>query len=147
MKNNVWRIVATITAICMLAIVAVAYFLGPCTGLIERADGGNPVNMKCHWSFIAMTIMGVAGAIIGILAAIANTKEGRRLTAGALATTFIGLIVVLSPAGIGTCAASTMMCVGHSYIIFGIAAVGTIVSLAMIAKADPAQADLPKMDL
>lgn len=147
MKSGAWKTVAAIATACMLAIAAVACFMGPCTGLIERADGGDPVNMKCHWSFVAVTVMGIVGAIIGVLALIANTLEGRRLTAAALAVTFIGLIVVLSPVGIGTCAASAMACVTHSHIIFGIAAVGTIISLVMLAMADPAKADLPKMGL
>lgn len=147
MKSGVWKTVAAVAVICALAIVAVACLMGPCTGLIERADGGDPVNMKCHWSFVAVTIASIVGTVIGILALTANTKEGRRLSALALAATLIGLIVVLSPAGIGTCAASTMACVAHSHIIFGIAAVGTIISLVMAAMADPTKADLPKMGL
>lgn len=130
----------------MLGMAAVALLLGPCTGVIET-EAGSTVPMKCHWTYLVIEIFGVAGAVIALLALLAKSKEGRRLSAAAVLVVFVAMLFALSPAGIGTCAAEGMKCIVDSYILWGLGIVGIVVAAVMIAKADPLQAELPKMGM
>lgn len=146
MKTTAWRIVSTLALVCMAAMAVLAFALGPCTGVIETAEGST-VPMKCHWTYLVIEIFGIAGMLMAILAVISKTKEGRRFTATAVLVMFAAILFALSPAGIGTCAAAGMKCIVDSYILWAAGIIGAILSVAMIVKSDPQQAELPKMSL
>lgn len=66
---------AVVGVMAMAAVVAVSVLMGGCAKPVETAAGGT-VPMKCHWTFVATTLVGAAGVVTALLALAGRTKEG-----------------------------------------------------------------------
>ncbi|MGN0037723.1 MAG: DUF4418 family protein [Coriobacteriales bacterium] len=145
MKKNAWMALGIVLAVLLAAIAAVSKLKGGCTAMLECANGVVP--MKCHWTYIATSYAGAAGAVTALMAAFAGSCEGRRLTAIAAALFALVAMLLVSPLGIGTCSHADSLCNGTASIIYGIGAVAIVLAAVMAAKADPAAAERPTMSL
>ena len=125
----------------MAAVVAVSVLMGGCAEPVETAAGGT-VPMKCHWTFVATTLVGAVGAVTALLALAGRTKEGRRFAAVAAAT-----VLLTTPAGIGLCGNPDMSCHQTALVLWVAAGIALVVGIVQAAKADPKGAELPKMKL
>jgi hypothetical protein len=142
MKQKTWILISALQAAVMVAIAVVAVVLGPCTAVLELANGSTEP-MKCHWTYIAVTALAVAGAVYALVSCVLRTKEGRRI---ALTAQFFNLILIVSfPLFlIGTCGMPQMQCNITKIYVFVLAAVDCVLVLIAFAKADPAQVDRPR---
>ena len=59
MSKTAWIIIGVIEAVAAIAIVAISAIMGGCDHVLETTSGGTCF-MKCHWTFIATAILGVA---------------------------------------------------------------------------------------
>ena len=74
MGRRAWMILAVVGVMAMAAVVAVSVLMGGCAKPVETAAGGT-VPMKCHWTFVATTLVGAAGVVTALLALAGRTKE------------------------------------------------------------------------
>ena len=146
MNKSIWKILSSVTAIIMAAISLIAFFAIDACPMIETAAGGS-VPMKCHWAFTAESWIGLIGITTGLLCATAKTMEGRRIAALTTLVVAVIVIMILTPAGIGICAHDDSSCHGPAYAIWALSAVGAILSIVLMAKADPTAAEKPKMTI
>lgn len=145
MKRGAWIALSAVVMLCLAIMTVVSVVKGGCTKLIECESGSFP--MKCHWTFIATTVVGVLGIVTGLLTAVASQREGRRMGALATALAAVAAIVIASPVGIGTCAHAESMCHVTETVVYVTCAVATVLCLVLTVKADPAEAEKPKMQL
>lgn len=145
MKQGTWRAVSIVLAILMAAVAIVAAAMGGCDSMIECTGGYMP--MKCHWTFIAVTWIGAAGAVVALAGAFQNETGGRRMAAlGALLAAVVAVLVI-SPAGIGTCAHADSQCNTTAAIEYALCAASAVVAIVLIARADASKAARPKQRL
>ena len=130
----------------MAAVVAVSVLMGGCAELVETAAGGT-VPMKCHWTFVATTLVGAVGAVTALLALAGRTKEGRRIAGIATAAVAAATVLLTTPAGIGLCGNPDMSCHQTALVLWVAAGIALVVGIVQAAKADPKGAELPKMKL
>ena len=62
MGRRAWMLLAVVGVMAMAAVVAVSVLMGGCAKPVETAAGGT-VPMKCHWTFVATTLVGAAGVV------------------------------------------------------------------------------------
>ena len=141
MGRRAWMLLAVVGVMAMAAVVAVSVLMGGCAKPVETAAGGT-VPMKCHWTFVATTLVGTAGVVTALLALAGRTKEGRRFAGIATAT-----VLLTTPAGIGLCANPDMSCHQTGLVLWVAAGIALVVGIVQAAKADPKGAELPKMKL
>ena len=67
MGRRAWMLLAVVGVMAMAAVVAVSVLMGGCAKPVETAAGGT-VPMKCHWTFVATTLVGAAGVVTALLA-------------------------------------------------------------------------------
>lgn len=146
MSKKAWMVLSALELVGMLVVIGASTLMGGCTKTIATAMGGE-VPMKCHWTFIATTFVGVLGVVTTLLALVNSTKEGRRTAALATAVTAIVILLLPSPLGIGLCGDTSMHCHQTALYVWIAAGVSLVIAIIQIAKADPAIAELPKKDL
>lgn len=145
MKRNLWIVLSAVVVLCLVVCAAVSALKGGCVKLIECESGSFP--MKCHWTFIATTITGVAGVVCALLTAVAPCKTGRRTGALATLAVIVATVVIASPAGIGTCAHAESVCHQTAAVVYVTCALAAVLCVLQAVRADPAQAERPKMQL
>lgn len=145
MKQGTWRALSIVLALLMAVAAVVAAAIGGCDMMIECTSGYMP--MKCHWTFIAVTWIGAGGAVMALVGAFQKGAEGRRMAALAAAIAALVAIVVISPAGIGTCAHADSQCNMTAAIEYALCAVSIILGIVMVARADAEKAARPKQRL
>ena len=145
MKAGTWKALGVVPVLCMVVVVAVSAAMGGCDKMIECTSGMMP--MKCHWTFVAATFVGVAGVVSAVAALAAKTTEGRRVAA--LMTIVVGAVVAVLPMDfvIGLCGNAEMECHRTALVVWVAVAVAIVVALVQMAKANPADAEKPKLGL
>lgn len=146
MGKKAWTVLAALGIVCMLVVVGTSTFMGGCAKTIETAMGGE-VPMKCHWTFIATTFVGIIGIVTTLLSLVASTREARRTAALATAVTAIVILLLPSPLGIGLCGDTSMHCHQTALYVWIAAGASLLIAVIQIARADPAIAELPKKKL
>ena len=146
MRKTAWTIVCIIGAIAFAAIALASAVIGGCNSMVELANGGS-APMKCHWTFVADTFIGVAGAVIALMGITCKEQTGRRMVG--VSVIMIALIAACMPMtfGIGLCAKAGMQCQATALAVWVLCAVAAIVGIVQIAKSNPAAADLPKRSI
>ena len=146
MSKTAWTVVGIVEIIATAAVVAIAALMGGCNHTLETTSGGTCF-MKCHWTFVAISIAGIAGIVNALLALIGKTTEGRRFAA-------IGVIVIAAisffftmDAGIGLCGNAAMHCHQTALGVWIASAVAVVCAIIQLAKANPEEANIPKMKL
>lgn len=146
MSKTTWTILGIIETIACIAIIAVAAIMGGCDHTLETTSGGTCF-MKCHWTFVAVSIFGIAGIASSVLALVGKTAEGRRFAAiGVIVVAVLAIFATLD-AGIGLCGNAAMHC--HQTALGArIASVAAaICAIIQLVKADPNAVNIPKMKL
>ena len=146
MGRRAWMLLAVVGVMAMAAVVAVSVLMGGCAKPVETAAGGT-VPMKCHWTFVATTLVGAAGVVTALLALAGRTKEGRRFAIIATVAVAAATVLLTTPAGIGLCANPDMSCHQTGLVLWVAAGIALVVGIVQAAKADPKGAELPKMKL
>lgn len=90
----------------LLMLIPTLLFPG-CEGLIERADGGASMPMRCHWTGLAEVGIGILILCAGLLSLAAKTG-GAGVFAMATACGVVGVLLPIKL--IGVCAMPTMAC-------------------------------------
>lgn len=144
MNRKAWMAVSLIPCICMIAVVGVSAFLGGCDKLIECSSADVP--MRCHWAYRGTAVIGGLGLVVSACAAIAKDKEARRLLAVCSLAAAAAAVLCLTSAGIGICP-SGMECQSNASIVRGLCAVSALASIVLLIKANPEQAELPKLGI
>ena len=146
MGKTAWSVVCIVAAAVMAGITGVSAALGGCPTMLELASG-NMVPMKCHWTFVACTFIGIIGVATGLAGLLCKEKTGRR--AIALSYIVCAAIIACMPTSfaIGLCADATMHCHGTAHIVWALAAVAVVVGVVQLVKADPDKVKLPKQQL
>ena len=146
MSKTAWTVVGIVEIIATAAVVLVAMLMSGCAHTLETTSGGTCF-MKCHWTFVAISIAGIAGVASALLALVGKTAEGRRFAA-------IGVIVVAAiafffttDAGIGLCGNAAMHCHQTALGVWIASAAAIVCAIIQLAKADPEKANIPKMKL
>ena len=145
MKNSIWKILCIVVAVIFIAAGIYGKVAGACPTMIECTSGQVP--MKCHWAYIATAYIGIAGGVLALCAAFTKTTDAHRLGAIAIIVAAIVFILILSPVGIGVCSHETSTCVITRTIVYVLCAINIILGIVMAVKANPDEADLPKMKL
>lgn len=146
MGRRAWMLLAVVGVMAMAAVVAVSVLMGGCAKPVETAAGGT-VPMKCHWTFVATTLVGAAGVVTALLALAGRTKEWRRFAGIATVAVAAATVLLTTPAGIGLCANPDMSCHQTGLVLWVAAGIALVVGIVQAAKADPKGAELPKMKL
>lgn len=146
MSKTAWSILCVIGAIAFAAISLASAVMGGCDTMIELANG-NSAPMKCHWTFVADTFIGIIGIVIALMGITCKDQSGRRATGvGAIA---VALVAACMPAsfGIGLCAMPDMHCHGTALVAWVLCAVAAVIGVVQIVKSNPAAANLPKRSI
>lgn len=143
MNKTAWTIVCIIGAVAFAAIALASAVIGGCNSMVELANGGS-TPMKCHWTFVADTFIGIAGAVITLMGMTCKEQTGRR-TVG-VSVIVIALIAACMPTsfGIGLCAMAGMQCQATALAVWALCAIAAIIGIVQVVKSNPAAADLPK---
>ena len=144
MSKKAWTIVSAAAVLCMVGIIAASTLMGACEKMIECTTGNVP--MRCHWAYIGTTIIGALGVVTSACALIAKGKESRRLLAVCTLAVAAACAVCLTSVGIGICP-SGMQCQETAPVAWGLCVVAAVCAIVQVVKADPEQAELPKMGL
>ena len=146
MGKSAWMVLCAVGAVVMAAVAVVSAVMGGCEGMLDLTNGGS-VPMKCHWTFVADTFVGILGAIVGLLGLTCKETSGRRASAIALMACAVVAIVLTTSVGIGLCGMEDMRCHVTAHIVWALAGIGIVVGIIQALKAKPADANLPKMKL
>lgn len=146
MGKRTWIALSAVALAGMLAVVGASTFMGGCSMAIETAAGAT-VPMKCHWTFIATSFVGIIGIVTSVLALIGSSKEGRRTAAITTAVSALVVIALTSPLGIGLCGNADMHCHQTALVVWIACGISLIAAIVQIVKADPNAATLPKRGL
>lgn len=146
MSRTTWTIVGVIEAIAAIAIIAVAAIMGGCDHTLETTSGGTCF-MKCHWTFVAVSIAGIAGIAGSLLALLGKTTEGRRFAAIEVLVIAALAIFFTFDAGIGLCGNAAMHCHQTALGVRIASAIMAICAIVQLVKANPDAASIPKMKL
>jgi hypothetical protein len=157
MAQSVYRITAALILVLMLAGVFVSIYPGGCDTLIPAETGDFP--MKCHWAFVATTVLFLVGAVAALASLMLKTLEGRRVAAVGILLLLVAIAVMPSPLGIGICASSGdasmtlcmvdgggMDCHTTAPIVWAICACAAIIAIFQFIKADPAAVKKPRLN-
>lgn len=146
MSKRARMVVAAVGLVAMLGILAASAFMGGCSKPVETAAGGI-VPMKCHWTFVATTFVGIIGVVTTLLALAGTTKEGRRFAGIVSIAVAVVAVLLTTPAGIGLCGSADMHCHQTALILWIAAGLALVAGVVQVVKADPKSAELPKMKL
>jgi len=146
MGKSAWMVLCVVGAAVMAAMAVVSTVMGGCEGMLDLASGGS-VPMKCHWTFMADTFVGILGAVIGLLGLTCKEQTGRRAIAFVLIVCAVVAIVLTTPSGIGLCGMEDMHCHGTAHIVWALGGIAIVVGIVQALKAKPTDANLPKMKL
>lgn len=146
MSKTTWTIIGIIETIACIAIIAVAAIMGGCDHTLETTSGGTCF-MKCHWTFVAVSIAGIAGIAGSILALLGKTTEGRRFAAIEVLVIAALAIFFTFDAGIGLCGNVAMHCHQTALGVRIASAIMAICAIVQLIKANPDAANIPKMKL
>lgn len=146
MSKTTWTIIGIIETIACIAIIAVAAIMGGCDHTLETTSGGTCF-MKCHWTFVAVSIAGIAGIAGSILALLGKTTEGRRFAAIEVLVIAALAIFFTFDAGIGLCGNVAMHCHQTALGVRIASAIMAICAIVQLVKANPDAANIPKMKL
>lgn len=146
MSKTTWTIIGIIETIACIAIIAVAAIMGGCDHTLETTSGGTCF-MKCHWTFVAVSIAGIAGIAGSILALLGKTTEGRRFAAIEVLVIAALAIFFTFDAGIGLCSNVAMHCHQTALGVRIASAIMAICAIVQLVKANPDAANIPKMKL
>ena len=141
MGKTAWSIVCLIGAIVMAAVSLVSALMGGCDMTVQLASGANTF-MKCHWTFVAETYVGIAGVVVALVAMSCKDQSGRRASGVALLA--VAAIAACLPAsfGVGLCVDAAMHCHGTAVIVWALCACAAVIGIVQIAKSRPV--DTPK---
>jgi hypothetical protein len=155
MGVTAYRVTAAATAAVMLIGLVVSVVLGGCDTLIPCESGSVP--MKCHWAFVATTIVFAGGALAALaqlLPAIASSRPARLFAA--LTTFIVAAIAAILPSGLGIgicawegmalCPPDQMDCHTTAPIVWACSGLLAIIALIQAVKANPEPKKLPRMD-
>ena len=146
MNKTTWGVVGAIEVIAAIAVVAIATIMGGCDHTLETTSGGTCF-MKCHWTFIAVSIFGVAGIASSVLALVGKTAEGRRFAAiGVIVVAALAIFATLD-AGIGLCGNTAMHCHQTALGVRIASVAAAVCAIVQLIKADPNAVNIPKMKL
>lgn len=145
MNQKTWKIIAAVMLVAVLAVCALSVTAGPCSKMLEC--NGMPMHMRCFWSYKSVTVLSAVAALFSVVSIACKTKEGRLVALAAVIVSAAVAAFMLSSAGIGTCGGAEMACNVHALPIYVLIAIAVVVAIVLAAKADPAQADRPKMSL
>ena len=145
MKQTTWKILCIVAAVLFIAAGVYGKLAGACPTMIECTSGQVP--MKCHWAYIATAFIGGAGALLALCAAFAKNTDARRLGALSILIAALLFMAILSPFGIGVCTHETNPCVGARLVVYAMCIVNIVLAILMAIKANPQEAELPKMKL
>ena len=146
MNKTTWGVVGAIEVIAAIAVVAIATIMGGCDHTLETTSGGTCF-MKCHWTFIAVSIFGIAGIASSVLALFGKTAEGRRFAAiGVIVVAVLAIFATLD-AGIGLCGNTAMRCHQTALGVRIASVAAAICAIVQLVKADPNAVNIPKMKL
>lgn len=146
MSKTAWTVVGIVEVVAAIAIVAIAAAMGGCDHTLETTSGGTCF-MKCHWTFVAVSIFGIAGIASSVLALVGKTAEGRRFAAiGVIVVAVLAIFATLD-AGIGLCGNATMHCHQTALGVRIASVAAAICAIIQLVKADPNAVNIPKMKL
>lgn len=146
MSKTVWTVAGIVEVVAAIAIVAIAAAMGGCDHTLETTSGGTCF-MKCHWTFVAVSIFGIAGIASSVLALVGKTAEGRRFAAiGVIVVAVLAIFATLD-AGIGLCGNTAMHCHQTALGVRIASVAAAICAIVQLAKADPNAVNIPKMKL
>lgn len=146
MSKAAWTVVGIVEIIATAAVVLVATLMGGCDHTLETTSGGTCF-MKCHWTFVAISIAGIAGIVGALLALIGKTTEGRRFAAIEVIVVAAISVFFTTDAGIGLCGNAAMHCHQTALGVWIASAVAIVCAIVQIVKANPDEANIPKMKL
>ena len=146
MSKTVWTVAGIVEVVAAIAIVAIAAAMGGCDHTLETTSGGTCF-MKCHWTFVAVSIFGIAGIASSVLALVGKTAEGRRFAAiGVIVVAVLAIFATLD-AGIGLCGNTAMHCHQTALGVRIASVAAAICAIVQLVKADPNAVNNPKMKL
>lgn len=146
MSKTVWTVAGIVEVVAAIAIVAIAAAMGGCDHTLETTSGGTCF-MKCHWTFVAVSIFGIAGIASSVLALVGKTAEGRRFAAiGVIVVAVLAIFATLD-AGIGLCGNTAMHCHQTALGVRIASVAAAICAIVQLVKADPNTVNIPKMKL
>ena len=146
MSKTVWTVAGIVEVVAAIAIVAIAAAMGGCDHTLETTSGGTCF-MKCHWTFVAVSIFGIAGIASSVLALVGKTAEGRRFAAiGVIVVAVLAIFATLD-AGIGLCGNTAMHCHQTALGVRVASVAAAICAIVQLVKADPNAVNIPKMKL
>lgn len=142
-KKSTWVVVCIVAAVAMAAVALVSTFMGGCDSFVKLENGSN-MPMKCHWTFVADTYIGIIGVVIALMGATCKDQSGRRATGVGLIA--VALMAACMPAsfGIGLCADAAMHCHETATAVWVLCAVAAIVGIVQIVKSRPAVDEGPR---
>jgi peptidoglycan/LPS O-acetylase OafA/YrhL len=133
-----------LTLLAMIVGLLASTILGGCDKLIECESGDFP--MKCHWTFVACAVLFALGAIAALAQFALRTRESRRFAALTTVLLALGVVFLTTPWGIGLCAMETMQCHTTALVVWVCAALSVVVAVVQFAKADPEDAEKPRLE-
>lgn len=146
MSKTVWTVAGIVEIVAAIAIVTIAAAMGGCDHTLETTSGGTCF-MKCHWTFVAVSIFGIAGIASSVLALVGKTAEGRRFAAiGVIVVAVLAIFATLD-AGIGLCGNTAMHCHQTALGVRIASVAAAICAIVQLVKADPNAVNIPKMKL
>lgn len=146
MNTRQWRVMSILTLLLMAATLVASTLLGGCGGQLELASGGN-VPMKCHWAFMATAFTSLVGCVSATCAFFSKGTEARRMTTLLSLIISIACGILPSSAAIGVCGGAEMGCQTTTAIIWALTGCAAIISIVQLMRADPMDAQKPKMHL
>lgn len=145
MGNKARIVLSVIPLACMAAVVGASLLMGGCDKLIECASGSFP--MRCHWTFVACSIVGLLGLVSSTCALVAKGREARLMTAAGTFTAAAACLLCLSSAGIGLCQNAEMACHQTALVVRMLAGCAGAAALVQMVKAGDNGEQLPKLKL
>ena len=146
MTKKAWLAISIIAAIVMAAISAASAFMGGCDALLELANG-NSMPMKCHWTFVACTFIGLIGVVIALAGITCKGKFGRRVTGIDYIACALVIACMPAPFGIGLCANAEMPCHTTALVVWALCVIAVVIGVIDIVKCKPKSEELPKRSL
>ena len=146
MNKTAWSILCVIGAIVFAAISLASAVLGGCDTMVELANG-NSAPMKCHWTFVADSFIGIIGIVFALMGIMCKDQTGRRVIG--VGVVVVAIIAACMPAsfGIGLCAMPDMQCHTTALAVWALCAVAVIIGIVQCLKSNPATANLPKRSI
>lgn len=146
MSLKAWKVLGIAACIVALANAGVAGAMGGCTACLDTTTGGC-AHMACFYTFHAVALLQVLGAIAIAGVAFVKCKVGRRwLAAACIAAQALTVICMYTPVG-GLCANAEMSCHTTALAVTVLAVVICVACIVAIALADPKRAQMPKRGL